>query len=550
MIHKAFVRCSLVFAVLGALCAGCGKPAGGPQSAIGNRQSAILTLHWLGKHQLARDTNALNFMAIWNLPESLRLEAQVLDKLATAPWRLWLTNSSLSNAPIGSLRPLLADLVQHEVYLEACGGTNQPGELVLAIRLPSDRVADWHTNLPAILRSTLGVAPLSDSAAAGKKEALLFQNEALRCELSVAKDWYLVGLARLASTNQPDLAAGGNPAGPLASLRQRIAATGMPFVPGPTNYWLNLEAAVPQLNAAFGVNLPPSVKSLSLVTFSDGENVKIRGGLDLLQALPLPLDAWNVPTNQITQPLTSFSAVRGVRPWLESLGFWQEQKLGAAPNQMFFWAQGGAPWLHFFTAHAPDPTNQFLALKDFVINWVNPELAPNRTGDFGWETNDWRVVWKGVPFCSPALKLQDDWISGGFIHNPVSGRPMPPELVAKLTSTPNLVYYHWETTGPQVNSFVQIGQLMRMAFSRAQLASTNAGLPWLQVLHTNLGYSATSITLRDNQHLDFARSSTLGLSALELHILADWADSPTFPSGLYTFTAPRDFLMNRARPRR
>jgi hypothetical protein len=40
--------------------------------------------------------------------------------------------------------------------------------------------------------------------------------------------------------------------------------------------------------------------------------------------------------------------------------------------------------------------------------------------------------------------------------------------------------------------------------------------------------------------LDFTRQSTVGFNALELHLLADWLESPQFPHGLHTFLAPPD----------
>src|SRR5882724_5216944 len=52
------------------------------------RPSTLSTIHWLGKKRIAAETNATGFMKIWNLPESAKVEAQTLDKLSTAPWRL------------------------------------------------------------------------------------------------------------------------------------------------------------------------------------------------------------------------------------------------------------------------------------------------------------------------------------------------------------------------------------------------------------------------------------------------------------------------------
>src|SRR6266567_1068391 len=50
----------------------------------------IARVHWLGKKRISAETNAAYFMTIWNLTETAKLEAQTLDKLASAPWRLLL----------------------------------------------------------------------------------------------------------------------------------------------------------------------------------------------------------------------------------------------------------------------------------------------------------------------------------------------------------------------------------------------------------------------------------------------------------------------------
>jgi len=67
-----------------------------------------------------------------------------------------------------------------------------------------------------------------------------------------------------------------------------------------------------------------------------------------------------------------------------------------------------------------------------------------------------------------------------------------------------------------------------------------------------LGFSASATTiniLEGNQRFSFARAATLGLNSVEIQLFADWVDSPQFPLGLYTFTSPREFVSDRARPR-
>ena len=539
MIRKRLAWFSVVVVgAIGLLLTSCSKsptPAPtNPQSAIGNQQSAILKFHWLGKQRLALDPNATNFMAIWNLPESAKLEAQTLDKLATAPWRLWQTNTPVSNAPTAFLRPLLEDMVQAESYLEVHGPTNQPGEFVFAIRLSPERAALWATNLPIILESFAG-ASASPST---------FNLQPSTFRLSRSGDWTLLSASCATNDSQPTAL--------IDVFRSRLAATQNPFPPRATNYVLETEVDLPRLSVILGQDWPllTSAHVARLVVFGDGQTLRTRGWVDFSHPLALRLDPWNVPTNVIQSPLIGFSALRGVAPFLQTRDVWKENRLGTAPDQFFFWSQKSAPWLHFFAARSPEAGRQFLALKDYILDTVNLALAPNRTGDFAWLTNESRVVWKGVPFCSPVFEQQGDLIIGGFSGLLPTRRPMPVEYIHQLQNGTNLVYYDWEMTDAQVPSWTQIGQLMRMAFGRSQLSIKDAGLPWLNTVGTNLSYTVTTVTLENDHRLAFARAATLGLNSVELHLLVDWLDSPGFPVGLHTFVAPREYVTDRTRPRR
>src|SRR6185369_3796816 len=86
-------------AVIWVVGAGCKKPAtdgagvarakgAGENSA--NSANHVARIHWVGMKRLSSDPNAAYFLSIWNMPESKQLEAQTLEKLATAPWRLLL----------------------------------------------------------------------------------------------------------------------------------------------------------------------------------------------------------------------------------------------------------------------------------------------------------------------------------------------------------------------------------------------------------------------------------------------------------------------------
>ena len=136
---------ALAAALVAATVIGCSKSAPPPPAAQRPRRRSgaepIAHFHWLGKKGLAAETNAASFMDIWKLPASAKLETQTLDKLSLAPWLLLKGDAATNGAPIALLRPLLDDLVQAESYLEIRAATNQPGELVFAIRLSPERGA-------------------------------------------------------------------------------------------------------------------------------------------------------------------------------------------------------------------------------------------------------------------------------------------------------------------------------------------------------------------------------------------------------------------------
>jgi hypothetical protein len=75
---------------------------------------------------------------------------------------------------------------------------------------------------------------------------------------------------------------------------------------------------------------------------------------------------------------------------------------------------------------------------------------------------------------------------------------------------------------------------------KPQMSSSAAGTIWLKAVEQLLGESTTFVTRDGPQRLVLERNSTLGLNALELHLLADWLESPQFPRGLHTFLAPPD----------
>ncbi|MBE0544081.1 MAG: hypothetical protein IH623_22290 [Verrucomicrobia bacterium] len=542
------INLGLLGVLLVALSGGCQKsepessnPGGTPEApgaaAVAER---VARIHWLGKKRLAMETNAAYFMSIWNLAESSRLEAQTLDKLSVAPWRLWKGEAAVTNAPRALLRPLIEDLVQQEAYFEVNHVTNQPGEFALAIRLTDERSSLWQTNLAAALESLTGLraAPSLDGRAGW---SLKKQDPPNLIALSRVGEWTLVS-------------AGHNTNALLRDMAARIERDGAPFGPQTTNYWLEADFDLRRVSdaLALGWRLPKAWPQISLAVIGDGENVRTRGELTFAEPLPLELEPWNIPTNLVHDPLVSFSAIRGIAPWVASLSTWTELQMGSPPNQIFSWAQQGAPMKTYFSAPFADASNRLHRATPIIMQHGTAWLATNGVGKLEPVRERAGVAWSGGPFVSfrleSAATLGGEFVFGGFLSNVATNLPVPAALLEEVYTPTNLLYYDWEITQARLDAWIFMGQAFRLAFRKAQLPKDSASIAWFKAAAHKLGNAVTVANRIDPQHISFVRRSSAGMTAAELHLLADWLESPQFPKGVHTLLATPDVALNRTSP--
>ena len=462
----------------------------------------LARLHWLGLNQISADTNSAQFMRVWQLPPTTALVNQTLDKLSRWP------GGGVTNPASALLRPLLDDLLTSEFYLEVYGSTNLPlatrhSSLVLAVRLAPDHARLWQTNLPAALPG-------------------------FHVEFSKTRDWTIIAL------------------GSFPSAISHLPSSNS----GP---WLELDLPPQFWSLATGHSplaiLDPlsSLTNLAVqVSCASGE-LLTHATCDFSHPLPLTLPPWEIPVNFIHAPLTSFTAVRGFASWLAMVPVWKDLQLDPVPDQAFVWSQvqAGGPFVTYFAAPLPGASNQLTQLAGRLVPKVNPWLATNGQGSFQWQTNAATLVWSDMLIIDPFLKTSNvghrDYLLGGLIPYP-EGNPIPPpaEILNACLRTTNLVYFQSELTGTRLDDDFFILQLFRLAFHKPQLPAHAAATGWLKSIEGLVGASTTTLTQTSPQQLTLKRRSTVGLTALELHLLADWLESPQFPAGLHTFLAPAE----------
>jgi hypothetical protein len=533
--------------VLVALLVGCGKTesASSPNSAGKNQQAQndpVLSMHWVGMKRLSVEPKAAGFLRIWRLPESEKLKAQTLDKLALAPWRVFGTNQSAAgtnyaqllqqNHQASSLRPLLEDLVQEECYLDIRGSQASSAQVALAVHLDAKPAAVWETNLARVFGTAPNAYSKVGSSGTNGGWRLQFTNNigatqlVRQTQLARAGEWTVVGIG----TSQ-------NAA--FTELLTRAQRNQLPAAEPSTKDWLQTSFDLRQLAKTldWGWDLPDEWPRVSLNFNGDGTNILSSGQLVFNKPLPFQIENWNIPTNLIREPLHSFAAAQGLQPWLSSLPFWKSLNAGHAPNQLFTWAQSPAPFLGYSASPLTDAKNVMAKLGPRIIDSMNPMLATNRSGKWEVATNFNGVVWR-APIVAPVVESlvlpEGNFLFAGWSSLALTNGPPPAGTIKALLDHSNVVYFAREITGPRIEAWMFLSQLGRIIFRRAQLTGDTGAIAWLRAAGPLLDGSITIVTKTNPTTLYVERKSSIGLTALELHLLADWLESPRFPCELHS----------------
>jgi hypothetical protein len=570
--------------------------------------TTIARVHWLGKKRIAAQKTAGRFMSLWNLPEALTLEAQTIDKLAlaiggasndvNAALQSTSTNAPLvftnypalvaSNHTAALLRPLLDDLVREEAYLEVEQRAGQPAELAIAVRLEEPRADLWTSNVTAVLSSLTNVqsiaapasrlawrfAPGPAVAEQNGKDTTNGTNMATTSvlgsrpstiEMARAGEWTVVGFApetngllaelchRIQVDQTPVPAAVTNSALQMNPVTRKVSPAPESSATAPS--WLDVDLDLNRLSTAlaFGWHLPDGWPRISATWTSTGEYVRIAGELIFAKPLGIQLEPWNIPTNLIHDPIFSFTALRGLRPWLARQNWFSRFQVDPVPDQLSLWASTAVP---VFTFAATPMTNAATALRTFgprVAAELNPWITNNALGALLCRNEPAGLSWNGIPMFTPAIEAVaapgGDFLVGGLGGTiSTNGKAAPPGLFAQLNVRPNLVYYNWEFTQAKVAHWTYIGQTLRLALMLPQMDGKSAAFAFLLAAAPSLGNTGTEILQDGPAHMRFLRNSSLGFTGAELHLLADWLESPAFPRGLHSLLAPRPAKKPVVRP--
>lgn len=500
--------------------AGCLDQVGGARSY----QGPLFRYHYAGRAHLPEGTNATRFKEIDALPATAEFRSQLSQKLAAAAlpfWRKDLPAGATDQSAL--LQPLLEDFWISEALVEVRGTPGQT-DTAIAIELTDARAQVWDRNLRQLTTNWKLGTP-QDLTMEGFKGWQVKKAQAPNTfQFIRAGKWVVIGLGQEKPAQ-------------TAALLSEAKRAGRPLPLLKTNFF-ELSADLPALRAWAPVlakwPLPPIVAWMS----GRGEYVRSEVKFQYSGKVPWTYEPWKIPTNLVSEPLTSFTVGRGISPFLKAVKGFDDAGLSPPPNQFCAWGINHEQCRMFFTMPVASGAGMVRQLASKLPISFESRF-PRSQGKLLYSSNASELLLSGVPFIVPMLKAEtngaDQFLMGAVfpaLNKPV---PAPRDLFAQLGARTNVMYYDWEITEQRLNHGKQFYQLLSILDQR-QIPGTNSpSKRWLSAIGPKLVNTVTEIVQTGPQELSLVRKSHLGWTGFELATLSVWLDSPGFP---FTFELP------------
>lgn len=499
--------CLLIAIIAAATVTGC-------RPRQGSGASSELWFRWqfAGTEKLAADTNATTLRKIGDLPATHDLYEATARQMLVGLEKFLQPSTNLTSTNTSTLlRPLLDKAVQRGFIFEGHGKAGQPTAWLLAVLLQGDEARQWETNFLAVAKELNLAAPKKLSTKSFGGWNITEPDKRVVDYLELSK-WVVVGT--------------GTDRQPMIEALHKIETVAWQATV-PTNVWLAAEMDGHHLGALLGVTNTTGWPRLEFTVTGRNGNSFIEGRLNYAGSLELKLPEWNVPTNLVRDPLISFTAARGIAPWLRGRPEFQQLALTNAPEQLFLWAQTQIPFQTFAAMPYAGASNAVKQLQRHLPTILESPLQ-NLAQTVEWNSNQTELVWQRLPIIQPRVRAVTgaggEFLYGGLFPERPKAQPMPGELRAQL-DRPTLVYYDWEITQERLGQWRQLTQIWQMIARRPPPSRLLASQAWGDAVAPLLGNTVTEISLKNEHELTFIRKSSLGLTGFELVTLAKRLDN-------------------------
>ena len=269
-----------------------------------------------------------------------------------------------------------------------------------------------------------------------------------------------------------------------------------------------------------------------LKTAGGGGNLRTEVTVIYPERVNWKFEPWQISTNTIHERLVSFTAVRGIEPWLDRQTSLPRTNGIPVPNQAFLWAMEVIPFQTFVAVPAPKADAALERLSDAITASWKTNLQRFSVGEISFSPEEGKIGWEGLPFITPFVQIAHepagDFLYAGMFPNFPNTNPLPADLLAQFNRS-NLLYYNWEVTAERLPEWRNFSQLFLMLAEQPQLEGDSAAAKWLNVTGPKLGNAVTEATPTGPNELTLVRKAPLGLTAGELTVLANWLEATNFP---------------------
>jgi hypothetical protein len=475
--------------------------AGSPQNSI----EAVVQYHCAGGSRLAADPRLSAFHKLLASRSTTNLESIARTRISCL-----LTNSlRLGNNPSSAslIEPLLNDVVATESLGSFGGASADAPGFILALHLGASRGQFWQESLGKIFGG--GGDTFASQEFTGRRWNAGGSNSIWSIP---AGEWLLVGRGEEFAPAQ------------IQYLKQ-IKAEGRP-VPALEQNWLEADVVSARLGGWFRL-LQPARISLSVTT--NQENLQIGARILTAEAIPWQTAGWQIPKDVMRGQIISFTAGQNVAAFLQMSPALAHLPGNPLTNQFYFWALDQMPLLNYMAWPVAEASNTLQRLCTEAPAALNPELERINGTELFQIPNRNALVLRNIHSFGPVLQAVRG-IDGEFLFLssfPVSpkARPAPDALLAQIQEHTNLVYYDWELTGRRLQEWQVLSKMLAnrslpkdSQASRDVLVETQ----WLTGLGDLPGNAVTEITRVAPNELSLTRKAPIGVTALELVLLADW----------------------------
>jgi len=497
---------------------GTGTGQSGPK-----KTGPLASWHFVGAASLSGNTNATRLQKVLAEPSTRNLVDDVVKKFARAA-----TNFVPANARVGGgdhtslLAPLIRDILDHEsVGLVSPDVAGRSVQLDLAIKLPPERASLWFGNLQKAL-GMLGAGAPSEVQFEGCK-GIEARWDGTACMMRVlgAGNWVL-------------LSWGSGTQSVSTTWLARIKSEGRPLQPD-REAWLAIEADLERAAELLNWSRTIAWPETKLKVVGRGPNLRTAAQMNYSRPPGFRVEPWRIPTNTIGEPLVSFTAIQGLRPWLSSQQWVKESGVKSVPNQLFVWGQADIPYRTYMAWEMEDMSNSLQRLVRYLPSVATNHLYWTRQAFIDSDTNKLRHVWRRLPIAEPFIQqaptADKGFVMAGIFPPAPKVVPAPQELYAQIIGRTNLLYYDWELSQVRVDDWRRMKEVYWMIAGYESLPTNSAVRLWLADTNVfrHMDNAVTEITCAGPTELNLLRSSSVGFTSLELVLLARWLEDPGFP---------------------